>query len=323
VPVLRGESGELRGLLPLVITRSGRPRICRIGGTSLGDLFHPVAEVRDEREVAAVIAEALERSPEPWSLLYLDNVKPGDWVRDLAAATGLRLRERDRASLPRIELGSYSSFDEYLASRSQNLRQRAKREQRRLAKKGVRARRTLAAEELDADFDAFLRLHDLRWSGRGDSSLAGERPRAFHREFAAEALRRGWLRLWFLETDAGPIASWYGWLIGGSYAYYNAGFDPAWAKHSPGVAMMAGVISAAFDEGAERFDLLLGEEAYKLRFSDSEGEVATFALAAPHSPASLVAGTDIAVRSVGNRLPGRRSGIARALARRLPGARQP
>ena len=52
----------------------------------------------------------------------------------------------------------------------------------------------------------------------------------FHREFAAQALRRGWLRLWFLEIDGKPVAALYGFRFAGAESAYQAGRDPAFGS---------------------------------------------------------------------------------------------
>jgi CelD/BcsL family acetyltransferase involved in cellulose biosynthesis len=163
--------------------------------------------------------------------------------------------------------------------------------------------------------ETFFDLHDRRFSGRGGSSLASDVARAFHADFAAAALERGWLRLWFLEFDGRPIASLYGWRVGDRYAYFNSGFDPGVARLRPGLVLLAGVIRSALEEGAAEFDLLLGDEAYKSRFAERARTVSDVTLARdlPHA-ASLVVGAEYGLRRVGRTIPAsarRRLGLTR------------
>jgi CelD/BcsL family acetyltransferase involved in cellulose biosynthesis len=317
---LRAANGRLRGVLPLAIGRSGHPRVCRITGSNLGDRFHPVCEPSDELEVAAAAGEALASTAEPWSVLSLDHVEvERPWVTALAEATGLRLTTREHAEehLPLIDIARHSGWDDYLASRSSNFRQQIRRYRRRAAKKhSLRIRRTERPEDLGRDIDVFFDLHDRRQASHGESSLTSPRARAFHADFAAAALKSGWLRLWFLELDERTVASFYGWRLGNRYAYYNSGFDPDWSHLSPGFVLLSAVIESAFEEGATEFDFLQGDEPYKFRFAERSRSVSNLSVARslPH-PASLVATAEQGARRIGRHIPGpaqRKLGLTRS-----------
>jgi CelD/BcsL family acetyltransferase involved in cellulose biosynthesis len=317
VPLVRGEGGSLRGLLPMALDHSGHPRVCRIAGANLGDRFHPVCAPADEEEVAREVGRSLAGAPEPWSVVALTHVQTESaWLEALAEGTGARVRIRRRIAgpLPYVDLGVHGGWEEYLQSRSSNFRQQVRRFTRRAAKTGsMRLRRTEQPEELAADMDEFFRLHDMRFGPRGGSTLSSERAQAFHRDFATSALRRGWLRLWFLELDGAPAAAWYGWRIGDRYSYYNSGLDPAHSTLRPGLVLLAAVVQSAFEEGAAEFDFLLGDEQYKYRFAEGERTVSDVAIARslPH-PAGALTGAGYAARGLVRRLPDsvrRRSGL--------------
>jgi len=321
VAALMGEDGTCTGLIPFALPRSGRPRVCRLAGANLGDCFGPVAAFGEEEGVAAAAGQALGGVANRWSVIALDHVEdPDTWADSLAEGTGMRLKQRshEAAGLPWIDLASHGDWEAYLASRSSHLRKRLRQLDRRLARDHeVRVRRTEAPETLPADVHALFDLHDRRWQGA--SSLASPRARSFHGAFAAAALERGWLRLWFLELDGEPVASWYGWRLGDRYSFYNGGFDPALSKLSPGMVLLARVLESAFDEGAETFDFLLGDESYKSRFADLTRAVhdLTLARALPH-PAAAVVGAGSAARRLVGMVPSgarKRLGIT-ALARR-------
>lgn len=323
VPLVHGEGGSLRGLLPLALDRAGHPRVCRIAGANLGDRFHPVCAPGDEAEVAAEVGRSLASSPAPWSVIALTHVQTEPaWVEALAEGTGARVRMRQRIAgpLPYLELGAYGGWEEYLQSRSSNFRQQVRRFTRRAAEAGaMRLRRTEQPEELPADMETFFRLHDLRFGPRGGSTLSSERAQAFQRDFAASALRRGWLRLWFLELDGVPAAAWYGWRLGDRYSYYNSGLDPSHSELRPGLVLLAAVIQSAFEEGAAEFDFLLGDERYKYRFAEGERTVSDVAIARSlPNPAGVLTGAEYGARALVRRLPvsvRQRSGLMR-LARR-------
>jgi CelD/BcsL family acetyltransferase involved in cellulose biosynthesis len=328
VLAVRGPGGGLLGLVPLVRGRGGRGRALRFPASRLGDRFHPVASEAEERAVAAAAGAELARRRGGWALLVLDRVEDGSgWVAALLGGERspvVGTRERDDV-LPSVRLAGLG-WDEYLATRSRNLRAQLGRKLRRLERAGeVRFRMTAQPEELAADLATFFRLHDHRRARLGGSTLAGEQARELHRRFASAALARGWLRLWFLELDGEPIAAWYGFRVGGRYAYYSAGFDPSWSAHSVGLLLLAHTIRAATDEGVDEYDLLLGGERYKYRFATGERRVSTILVTPRTHPMRAVAAGDVLLHRAADRLPpaarAALAGRTRALLGRLRGAR--
>lgn len=328
VAVARDGEGTVRGILPFVLDRRGLSGRLRFAGAGLGDHFDPAAAAEDVR--ASVVAAAVELgSATPWSTLVLDNVEAGArWPSDLLEASPRRLVSRSyrRAVLPRIDLRELDAWDDYLLTRSRNLRSQLRRFERAVVRDHAASfRRTERADELDRDLATFFRLHDARWDPRGGSSSQGVPVREFHRRFAAAALSRGWLRLWFLELDHRPVAGWYGWSLGGRYAYYLAGFDPAFARLRVGHVLLAHTIRDAIESGAEEYDLLLGDESYKSRFASSRREVETLVITPAAHPARAVAALETGLwRAVQRLTVERRGRLRRALAviaDRLPGSR--
>lgn len=305
VTVLTAADGRLRGLLPLALARTGHPRTCSIAGANLGDHFHPVAEPEDEAEVGSAAGEALSGASQPWSVIVLDHVETGSssWVTALEEATSASLRYLNGSSesLPMIDLSRYSDWEEYLGSRSKNLRSQIRRATRRAAHRGELRLRLTGSGELDSDLETFFHLHDLRFGAH--SSLRGERVRAFHADFASAALERGWLRLRFLELDGQPVAAEYGCRIGQRYGFLNGGFDPAFSELSPGAIIRSKVIQAAFDEGIREFDFLLGGESHKLRYANLNRTVDKVTLVRTGHPAHLMASTEQLARRVGRMVP--------------------
>lgn len=318
VAVIRTADGALRGILPLVGSNSGRrPRL----RSCPGDLFHPVAAARDEEAVAIAAAPAVApRRRGPRSLL-LENVEAGGgWWQALAEASPAPLAtvQRAESALPFVEVAGLS-WDEYLAGRSRQLRSQLGRKLRSLRREHpVEFRRTRRSGEVARDLETLFKLHDARWAGRpGSSALADPTIRAFHLEFATAALERGWLRLSVMEVDGEPVAVLYGWLIGGRWSYYQAGFDPAWARHSPGFLLLAETIREAIEDESIEYDMLLGEEAFKSRFATSSRAVQTVFLARRGHPSHISSAAGVRLRRTWRRVPARPRARARWLAGRL------
>jgi CelD/BcsL family acetyltransferase involved in cellulose biosynthesis len=306
VAVVRRRDGGLRGLLPLVATKRAFPML-RFAGGDFADRIHPVAARGDEAAVATAAVSALFDHGAARTLLRLDHVDVGaDWVDGLLK-TGpppLAACEDSRTLLPYIDLRGLT-WESFLATRSANFRSQLSRKLRALdSSAGVRFRRTVDGSQLEADLSVFFKLHDERWRTLGGASaLADPVARRALAEFARAAFRAGWLRLWFLELEGRPAAAWYGWRLGDRYAYYQAGFDPAWSSLSVGFLLLAHTVRAAFDEGAAVYELLAGAEPFKLRFANAQHQVRTIIVSRSGGPERAVAAAGVVTRRLGRRLP--------------------
>ena len=292
-------AGELVGLMPL--TRAGRE--LRFAGAGLGDCFHPLAAAANEHTVAAAVGADLQRR----DYLVLDHVaESATWPDALqrAAPRTMARSESRQDVLPVIDLTDLD-WDQFLGARSRNFRSQVRRRLRAAEAEGGHFRRTTDPITLDADWEHFLRLQDARWEPRGGSTLSTERSRDFHRDFARALLERGWLRLWFLEIDGEPVATWYGWSLGDRYAYYLGGFDPAWEKLAPGFVLLSHTIRSALEEGVHEYDLLRGGEAYKSRFATGSRRVMTIVCAPAWSRERALAASEAAAWRASRRMPGK------------------
>ncbi len=326
VAVLRSSEGEVEGVLPLVAATSGCLRSLRLAGANLGDYFHPAARPGSDELVAAAIARELSAHQREWGFIVLSNIDTeATWPRSLEDSKSSALttvRGGARSPLPYVQLQGLS-WDEYLAGRSANLRGQLRRKLKRLQKDhAIRFRRTQDPAEVERDIGLFFELHNRRWASRGGSSSASDRVHAFHEDFAARALTRGWLRLWFLEVDGDPVAAWYGWRLGSRYSYYLAGFDPEWSGFSVGMLLLAHTIREAVEEHADEYDLLLGDEAYKFRFATAQRSVQTVVVVPSLHPMRLLVTADLRLHQAVRYLPEGarrrlRSGVS-GLLERLP-----
>jgi CelD/BcsL family acetyltransferase involved in cellulose biosynthesis len=318
--VVRDPAGGLAGLLPLA--RVGRTT--QFAGANVGDWFGPLARTGLELEVATAAAETLFRAGH--RTLVLHNVdQDASWVSALVQSwPGPMTRRRLHSTvIPFVPLAG--TWETFLENRSRNFRSQVRRKERNLQRNhGLEFRMVRDSSELRKAMETFFDLHRARWSGDGrGSSLASGNAESYHMDFAGMALERGWLRLWFLMAEGRAVAAWYGWMIGGRYCYFNAGWDPAWSHESVGLVLLAHTIRSAIEEGAEEYSLLLGDEAYKARFAVEQRPIETVALAHPLSLSQCLIHLDIAGRRLAKALPPElkaRLGKARAV-KLLPGSR--
>jgi CelD/BcsL family acetyltransferase involved in cellulose biosynthesis len=301
---VRDGSRRLTAILPLWLTTIRGLRLARFIGHDAGDHLGPIHAAGAEHAAAGGLIQALDELAPAWDVLLAENLPAqARWEHLLGAGT---LRRDSTASVP-IDGQTWS---QYLAHRSGRLR-RLRTYERRLARDHtVRYRLADSPGRLDDDLDALFALHAMRWGAH--SPGLGPARRAFHGDFAARALERGWLRLWFLEVDGSPVAAWYGFRFGGAEWAYQGGRDPSWDRASVGSLLLAHTLREAFQDGQHEYKMLRGSEGYKQRFASEAGEVVT-----------LVRGRGVRGRAAARlaREAAQRAVVARTLRRSLGAAR--
>ena len=265
------QQGVAKALLPLLHERRAGLHISRFIGHGVADELGPVCAAAD-RDAAS---EALDALAEQADVFLAERLRADHrWL----AASGRMLK---RESSPVIDLTEAGSWEDYLQTHSSNFRQQVRRRVRRLSRElQIEYRLAQDPDRLNADLDILFALHRARW-GEDSGAFAGRRE-AFHREFAAKALRRGWLRLWIAESDGRAVAVWYGFRFAGVESFYQAGRDPRFDQFKVGSAILEHSIREAFQDGQREYRLLRGDEAYKLRYATSVQTVKTLVVA--HSP---------------------------------------
>jgi CelD/BcsL family acetyltransferase involved in cellulose biosynthesis len=187
----------------------------------------------------------------------------------LAGAFGSDLALIERVESPVLELGESwdAVYRDKTSSKTRSLHRRRRRQLGELGRLEVEVARE-PGELVPALEDAF-RLHDLRWNGRPDGSdfgtVAGRR---FHRRAITALSRLDVPRIVLLRVDGRAIAFHYYFALEGSMVVHRLGFDPEFARYSPGLVNTLDTIEAAAAEGLTRVEFLGGAERYKLELAD-------------------------------------------------------
>ena len=307
--MLREQDGSLAAAVALYHAADRPLRVLRFVGHGPGDWLGPIHPPDRPDLGATVLRGALEAEAGQWDVLLAEQVPPAEGLA--GALGGVELFAE---GCPEVVIDG-RAWDDLLAVRSANFRGQVRRRARRLAREhDVSVRLADDPDRLERDLEALYRLHAARWAPEGKDALA---PRAaFHREFAAAALQRGWLRLWLLEADGAPVAAWYGFRYAGEEWYYQAGRDPAWERQAVGFVLLAHTVQAAADDGMRTYRLLRGGEAYKYRWADRDPGLHTF-VAGGSAPGRLAVG----LLGATGRLPRPASRRVMRLASRAAGVR--
>jgi CelD/BcsL family acetyltransferase involved in cellulose biosynthesis len=271
--------GEPVAIVPMYLWWKRGVPVLRFVGHGPSDQLGPISAPLSDPAAAAAVSEATGAVPLRRFVLLAEQVAGDQRFGEL---TGGRPLYREPSPVLRFE---HDSWDEFLRARSRNFRQQVRRFPRKVAELGrVSYRLATDPERLPQDLDTLFQLHQRRW---GNAATAFLRAAPFHREFAAQALRQGWLRLWFLEIDGRPVAADYGFRFAGAESAYQSGRDPGLRQQPIGFLLLAHVVREALTDGMREFRLLRGGHGYKERFATSDPGLETFGLPRG-APARLV-----------------------------------
>jgi CelD/BcsL family acetyltransferase involved in cellulose biosynthesis len=264
----RGDDDRLVALLPLYLSVTQPVRAARFIGHGPADQLGPICPPSRRGMAAGALRSVCDVAR--IDVLLAELLPGGEAWEKALGGTPLVAESSPTISLAR-------GWEEYLATRSANFRQQVRGRERKLMREhSLRFRLAADPTCLQHDLDILFSLHGARWGKASSAFLRWER---FHREFAALAHDRGWLRLWFLDLDDRPVAAWYGFRFAGIESYYQAGRDPKRSDESVGFVLLAHTIREAADDGMREYRLLRGAEAFKFRFANADPGLRTFVVA--------------------------------------------
>lgn len=254
---------ELAGVLTLVVT--GRQAASAANGhTPFSDLLAA------DGEAAAAIARRLL---EPGRFRRVDlqhlSCEGRGWpALTAAAAAGSRPRLAwipVRSPYVALE-GDWESFQAGLPAM---LRKNMRRRERQLDELGaVRLEVPDEGEQLDRLLSEGFELESSGWKRAQGTAITSEpRVERFYRAIAEWAAARGTLRLFFLRSGERSVAFDMGLCDGGRLYVLKGGFDPAFARFSPGQLLIWQVLQWGFATGLSRYELLGADDPYKLRWT--------------------------------------------------------
>ena len=259
------DDGRLVGGLPLCLIERRGLQVLSFQGGSQSALADVVLDRAAPDSIAKALADHAESSGQDLAVLY--GLPASSRLVEAVGPDRVHLVERSEA--PVLELdGGWE--DVYRAKTTAKRRNQNPRKRKQLAAAG-RLETQVAREpgELEAALEEAFELHEIRWHGRPDGSgfatPAG-------RQFQRAALRRfaglGIPRIVVLRLDGRAIAFHYFFLFERRMYVNRLAFDPAYARHSPGLLNTLDAIEAAAAEGATMVEFLGGAERYKLELAD-------------------------------------------------------
>lgn len=168
-----------------------------------------------------------------------------------------------------------ATWAEYVASRAGRVRSTITRTDKRLTKAGV-TYRVVPADRVSHALEVFRELHDLRWS---EESSFIEAWAAFDRAARAGAARNEVVISELVDASGRVIASEVDFLVGGRLSFYQAGRLTEHELRGSGSMLKARILAGAIAAGVTEFDLLRGDEPYKVEWADAERDLMRVRLA--------------------------------------------
>ena len=221
-----------------------------------------------------------------------------DWLGHAVAGAGLLLRDADPTSerpplpararmieatvCPRLTLSGPGEA----AGQSHELRRQLPRFTRRLEREGVRFEWVEPGRVDEALIRDLFALHARRRVRRGKGTSFGPEQLQLHLRLAAwGGPGRGPAAVVARHDDA-VIGVLYGFWWKDTFAAYQSGWDPAWARFSVGSVLIYQAIGFAASAGASTLDFLRGTEPYKYRFGAVDRADRTWMV--PRGPGGLL-----------------------------------
>lgn len=256
--VLEVRSGsKLVGLAPFLIYPRGEERVLAFMAGGVSDYLDLLADPQYDCEVIRAIFHGIQEL-DIWTVLDLTDLSANSVLHRSVFAKFATVH--DQCSSIELPQTPQELLQQFSKRQRANLRQAHARVQ----KAGGASVEVATQETLPEFLEDLFRLHAARWlKGRQSGVLADEKVKAFHLEATPQLLDTGILRLYRLRMSTRTVAAMYTLFDQSTVFCYLQGYDPEFAALSPGTYLMFAVMEEAIRAGANKFDLLRGEEVYK------------------------------------------------------------
>src|ERR1051326_4506393 len=219
-----------------------------------------------------------------WRLCRLETLPE----HSLAAESLLRETQEsgmsfDSTLTPNFIINLPPTWQEYLGSLDPAFRPLLTRYPKRLRSRfTVQISRCEKQGDLKAQLDTLFGLHQMRWTGRGETgAFAGNERRGFYYRMATAFLQRGSLEFWRLELNGETVGAQFCFRYNDTVSLLQEGFHPKYASEKIGYALKAHLLEEMIRTGAKRYDFLGGADAYKSKFGAHPKNYSNIFIAGP------------------------------------------
>lgn len=272
VHVVRRGSGEVVGVVPLVVTHRQLARL-KIGTVGLLGADPNVTELRTplvapgaETEVAAALQTRLATERE-W-----------DWINWSCAEGPFSDALRESAQVDWREpildyvLDLAPTWEAFRGGLKRNIRESLRHCYNSLKRDGLSFEFEIATTPADVRRGVadFLTLHASRATMTGTVTHPNRFPSESSQRFLFDVCdrlaTRGIARVFLLRIGGNVVASRVAFVVGSSLYLYYSGFDPNWAKYSVSTTLLAEAVKYAIGLGLSTVNLSAGTDQSKTRW---------------------------------------------------------
>lgn len=168
------------------------------------------------------------------------------------------------------------TWEDYLQQRNKKVRRNLDYFEKRLEKEGrVDVLTIEGGEDLERQVLAALEIEKSSWKGDQGTSIAdSQQEKNFYIDLAGEMSRHGRFALYFLCLNGEKIAFDYCLKYKDRFNVLKTGYNPAYAKNSPGRVLRKKVLKKLYEEQRYRvYDLLGAQDEWKTEWTDRSAAV--------------------------------------------------
>ncbi len=275
IKVVRHGSGELAGVIPLMLTERPSFGPLRVRALSFLGADEYITEQRvalvdpnSEAEVARALAAHLF-AEDTWDWIMWEGLDPKSaFATTLQAVMPLRWGHTETGNVLHLP----PTWAEFKTGLKRNIKESLRRCYNSLKRDGLTPRLVVAetAEDVQKGLDRFFALHAMRADQTDGiahrNRFEGERAQTFLRTVCARLSKRGVPRVFTLHIGDAVVACRIGFMLPDCLYLYYSGFDPAWGKYSVMTTTVAEAINYAIDQGLPRVHLSMGMDVAKARW---------------------------------------------------------
>jgi CelD/BcsL family acetyltransferase involved in cellulose biosynthesis len=256
------KEGHLAALAPLLLYVKDGERTVAFCGGGVSDYCDVITDPMEEEGAISALLSHLVSRRDRWEAADFEPIPPESPLLRAAPPPGIEARTEPRDVCPILDLPDLlEDLRDVVPTRQLSNLRKYRRKAEVLGELRLETVDDRSCEEL---LEILIGFHVARRSETGQPGLLdADTLHAFHGEVAAGFHARGALGLYALRLDGHPLAALYGFHEKDTFYFYMQGFDSAWAKLSPGVMVVGGVVEDVVRRGARRLDFLRGREPYK------------------------------------------------------------
>jgi CelD/BcsL family acetyltransferase involved in cellulose biosynthesis len=158
-------------------------------------------------------------------------------------------------------------WEDYVQQRSKSGRRELRQSMKNVDDGAIKLHFAATEDDLDQHWDTFVTLHQRRRSAMGTTGCFDHPPfERFIRDAASQLLHAGLLKFLIGTADGVPVVAQFAIADDQCWYFYQSGMEPDSSDLRPGLSTFSYVIREAIQTGRQRFDMMRGDEPYKLRW---------------------------------------------------------